>query len=346
MPPSEIMTVDRAAAILRAGGLVGLPTETVYGLGANALDPVAVAKIFAAKERPFFDPLIVHVPELDWLPRVVREFPPVARRLAEQFWPGPMTLVLPRNDAIPDLVTSGLPSVGVRLPDHDLMRQVLRKADLPVAAPSANPFGKLSPTTAEHVRMQLGNRIDGILEGGDCRVGIESTILQIEGDRVPLLRPGGISLEEIERLIGTVNLPLKTTSERPTAPGMLASHYAPRTPLVLVDQIPTLLPWPRAGLLVLREERAFASSVAQEASAATSAPPQSRQHSHRSAFVVVEELSPSGDLVVAAARFFQALHRLDAAGLDGIIAVRLPDMGLGRALNDRLMRAAHARFQP
>lgn len=181
------LTIERAADVLREGGLVALPTETVYGLGANAFDSVAVAKIFAAKDRPFFDPLIVHVPDIHWLPRVVQSFPPVAKQLAERFWPGPLTLVLPKADAIPDLATSGLATVGVRLPDHDLMRDVLRKADVPVAAPSANPFGRLSPTTAEHVRMQLGHRIDGIVDGGPCRVGIESTILQIEPERVTLL---------------------------------------------------------------------------------------------------------------------------------------------------------------
>jgi L-threonylcarbamoyladenylate synthase len=206
----------------------------------------------------------------------------------------------------------------VRLPDHDLMRQVLRKANLPVAAPSANPFGRLSPTTADHVRKQLGERIDGILDGGPCRVGIESTILQIDGGRVTLLRPGGISLEEIESLIGDVHLPQVTDAEKPTAPGMLASHYSPRTPLILVNEIPNSGDWSRTGLLALHEQNIFSS------------------------FSAVEVLSPTGDLVVAASRFFQALHRLDSAGLDKIIALRFPDKGLGRALNDRLQRAAHS----
>ena len=315
----EYVTIDRAAEILKSGGLVGLPTETVYGLGANAFDPVAVAKIFAAKDRPLFDPLIVHIADLDWLPRVVREFPDVARLLAERFWPGPMTLVLPKAAAVPDLVTSGLPNVGVRLPDHDLMRQVLRKADLPVAAPSANPFGRLSPTTAEHVQKQLGTRIDGILDGGPCRVGIESTILQIDGEQVTLLRPGGISLEEIESLVGKVHLPPRTDEEKPAAPGMLASHYSPRTPLILVNEIPRFKEMSRQGLLTLYDG------------------------ADSSNFAVVEVLSPGGDLITAASQFFQALHRLDAAGLDQILAVRFPEQGLGRALNDRLQRAATSR---
>ena len=312
-----LVTVERAAAILREGGLVALPTETVYGLGANALDPIAVARIFAAKERPFFDPLIVHVPDIDWIPRVVREFPKVAVQLAERFWPGPLTLVLPKADAIPDLVTSGLPSVGVRIPNHELTRQVLRLANVPVAAPSANPFGRLSPTTAEHVRRQLGHRVDAILDGGPCRVGIESTILQIENNGVTLLRPGGIAVEEIEALIGDVKRPASTLSEAPVAPGMLVSHYAPRTPLTIVSEVPSSAEVSRMGLLCLRHD---------------AIPEQ---------FAQIEELSPTGDLVVAAANFFQALHRLDAAELEGIIAVRFPETGLGRALNDRLQRAEH-----
>jgi L-threonylcarbamoyladenylate synthase len=313
------MTVDRAATVLRSGGLVALPTETVYGLGANAFDPVAVARIFAAKQRPFFDPLIVHIAERDWLPRVVREFPLMARRLADRFWPGPLTLVLPKHDNVPDLVTSGLSHVGIRLPDHDLMRQVLRQADVPVAAPSANPFGQLSPTTAEHVLRQLGNRIDGIVDGGPCRVGIESTILQVDGDRVMQLRPGGIPLEEILSVTGAVERPTITATETPAAPGMLSSHYAPRTPLVIVNEVPSTAPWPRTGLLTLHTP-------------------------HQHPFAQVEALTESGDLVTAAASFFQALHRLDQAGLDGILAVPFPDQGLGRALNDRLKRAAHGEF--
>lgn len=311
------ITVERAAEILRSGGLVALPTETVYGLGANALDSKAVAKIFAAKDRPYFDPLIVHLANIDWLPRVASEFPAKARKLAERFWPGPLTLVLPKTSAVPDLVTSGLPSVAVRVPDHPLTQQVLRLADIPVAAPSANPFGRLSPTTAEHVWQQLGNRIDAILDGGPCKVGVESTILQIESDRVVQLRPGGTPLEAIEELVGRVELVQSSSTEQPAAPGMLQSHYAPRTPIVLVDQIPTEPFWARTGLLVLDQ---------------TGGKP--------AGYTTVEVLSSRGDLIEAAAGFFQALHRMDSLSLDGIVAVRLPDHGLGRALNDRLQRAA------
>src|SRR5579871_1590015 len=216
----------QAAETLKRGGLVAIPTETVYGLAANALDVRAVAKIFAAKDRPFFDPLIVHLAELSWWPRVATEFPPMARKLAERFWPGPLTLILPKSDSIPDLVTSGMSTVGVRVPDHPLTRELLRLADVPAAAPSANPFGRLSPTTAEHVRRQLGDRVDFILDGGPCRVGVESTIVHVEGDVATLLRPGGVPLEEIEAVIGPVHLSASSPQNAPAAPGMLDGHYA------------------------------------------------------------------------------------------------------------------------
>jgi len=313
------ITPQMAASVLKLGGLVALPTETVYGLGANALDARAVARIFAAKERPFFDPLIVHLADVSWWPRVVLDFPPVAERLAKQFWPGPLTLVLPKNAAIPDIVTAGLPSVAIRVPDHPMTREVLRLADVPVAAPSANPFGRLSPTTAEHVRQQLGDRVDLILDGGPCRVGVESTILQFHGDEVVCLRPGGVSLEEIEAIAGPVRqlAPSASDEGQPAAPGMLASHYSPRTRLIVVDEIPAAPPAARTGLLVLLP------------------------NVRATGYAMVEVLSWSGDLIEAASNFFQALHRLDRAGLDTIFATPFPETGLGRALNDRLKRAAH-----
>lgn len=310
--------LHKAAEILQRGGLVAIPTETVYGLAANALDPLAVARIFAAKDRPFFDPLIVHLAEAGWWRRVVSDFPPLARRLADRFWPGPLTLILPKSKDVPDLVTSGMPTVGIRVPDHPLTQQLLRLADIPVAAPSANPFGRLSPTTAEHVRQQLGNRIDLILDGGPCRVGVESTIVQVLGDQATLLRPGGISLEEIEELIGPIGRASASLQNQPTAPGMLDSHYAPRTKLKIVDRISIETPPGRVGVLVFTGEF------------------------DQGGYTAVETLSPDGNLVEAAARFFQALHRLDQCGLDLILACPFPDQGLGRALNDRLRRAAHA----
>lgn len=309
--------VGRAAAIIRNGGLVGMPTETVYGLAAHALDPQAVAKVFEAKERPFFDPLIVHVPEVSWLPRVVSEFSEGARRVATHFWPGPLTLILPKAKPVPDLVTSGLANVGVRVPRHPLALELLRQSDCPIAAPSANLFGRISPTTAQHVADQLGERIDYILDGGPCQVGVESTVLQL----VPhpcLLRPGGISIEELIDLIGPVEVAASTdhpAEEAQSAPGMLPQHYAPRTRL-LVDPPDIQSLSGRWGVL------AWKSAPANMTFAAT------------------EILSPTGDLREAAANFFAALRRLDELGLDGIVAQTFPESGLGRALNDRLQRAA------
>lgn len=309
-----------AARILREGGIVALPTETVYGLGGNALDPSAVARIFAAKERPEFDPLIVHVPDVAAARNFAAEFPPLAERLVEKFWPGPLTLVLPKQSSIPDLVTAGLPQVGLRVPAHPLMQEVLRLAAVPIAAPSANLFGRISPTTPQHVAEQLGDRVDYILDGGPCAVGVESTVLQL-ADKPRLLRPGGIALEDLESLIGPVAI-IESTDDpgrkSQVAPGMLPQHYAPRTPLQLLAAGETLdqLPEGRVGLLRYRE------SINLPAAAQ-------------------EILAPTGDDRVAAANLFAALRRLDDLKLDLIIAELLPECGLGRAINDRLCRAAH-----
>lgn len=318
--------IARAADILRAGGLVAFPTETVYGLGASAFDERAVARVFEVKARPRFDPLIVHLAETDWVWRVAAEFPYRARMLAERFWPGPLTLVLPKKPAVPDLVTAGLPTVAVRVPDHPVAQKLLRAADLPIAAPSANPFGRISPTTSEHVREQLGDAIDLILDGGPCRVGVESTVLQLTGDIPVLLRPGGTTLEDLEAMIGPVSVAASAEGGfehgAQASPGTLPQHYAPRTPLLLRPHEPAGAGRPARGLRV--GLLAFQGC----------AEPQE--------FARVEVLSPEGNLCEAAAKFFAALRRLDAAGLDLIVAELLPESGLGRALNDRLRRAAHA----
>jgi L-threonylcarbamoyladenylate synthase len=309
--------VQLAARLLRAGQLVAFGTETVYGLGANATDATAVAKVFAAKARPSFDPLIVHVATRDAVADVVANFPPAAERLAEAFWPGPLTLVLPKRDAIPDLVTSGRSTVGVRVPAPAITRELLAAAGVPVAAPSANAFGRISPTTAAHVAEQLGDAIDYIFDCGPCNVGIESTVLDLSEEPPMLLRPGGTTLEEIERVIGRVALASKSEAGPQRAPGMLSRHYAPRTPLVVTDRIDEVPSFARTGLLTLTAE---ATNLGR--------------------FANVEVLSASGDLVEAAANFFAALRRLDAAQLNLIIARPFPNRGLGRALNDRLNRAA------
>lgn len=312
--------VAHAARLLRHGKLVSFATETVYGLGANALDVHAVARVFAVKSRPHFDPLIVHIADRSWLTRIVKEWPETAERLAARFWPGPLTLVLPKTDLIPDLVTSGLPSVAVRMPAHPLALELLRLADVPIAAPSANLFGQLSPTRAEHVAERLGDQIDYLLDGGPCAVGVESTVLLLEPSRAVLLRPGGVTLEEIESVIGPVALPARVTTSDQTAapsPGMLPQHYAPRTPLAIVEDLSRVTASERCGLLTLQP-----------------GPGASR-------FAAVETLSVRGDLTEAAANFFAALRRLDAARVEQIVAMPFPNRGLGRALNDRLSRAAH-----
>jgi L-threonylcarbamoyladenylate synthase len=314
------ITQDIAAAIavLQRGGLVAIPTETVYGLAAHALDPLAVARIFEAKNRPHFDPLIVHIADADQLSELVTHVPPIARRLMDAFWPGPLTLVLPKTDRVPDLVTAGLPSVAVRMPDHPVARELLRRSRLPLAAPSANLFGRISPTTAQHVVDQLADRIDLILDGGPCRVGVESTILHVgESGPLKLLRPGGIPVEAIESLTGPLETVQSNHDDAPQlAPGMLTSHYAPRKPTTLVASFEEIADKSQTGILSLTP------------------PPTPKQ------FGAVEALSPNGDLSIAAANLFAALRRLDASDVKQIAVKLCPEVGLGRAINDRLRRAA------
>lgn len=305
--------VRAAAALLRAGEAVAIPTETVYGLAANALAEEAVLKVFKAKERPSFDPLIVHIKEKEDLARVVATLPPGADALIDAFWPGPLTLVLPKQPAIPDLVTSGLDTVGVRMPAHPLTRELLGMLDFPLAAPSANPFGYVSPTTAQHVADQLGDRIPYILDGGPCAVGVESTILGWEQDRWVLFRLGGIPVERIESVIGRVEPALQHVL--PAAPGMLESHYAPRKRVVVgeMDALLRRFAGQRVGIISFRQELP----------------------GHR-----CEVLSERGDLAEAARHLFAVLRELDQSDCEVILAERFPDEGLGRAINDRLRRAA------
>ncbi len=306
--------VREAAHCLRVGGVVAFPTETVYGLGANALDERAVARIFEIKQRPRFDPLIVHVADAQVAREFVDSLPEVAVRLMDRFWPGPLTLVLPKRPCVPDLVTAGWPTVALRSPRHPLAWRLLREVDFPIAAPSANRFGAVSPTTAEAVREQLGHQIGILLDGGPCPVGLESTVVAVENDgRLTLLRPGGLPVEEVEVLVGPVAR-TRGHDDRPRAPGGLPRHYAPRTPLQLFKTSPP--PNPRAGVLAFQ----------------TPPPPD--------AFGAVEVLSSRGDLREAAARLFEALRRLDARGLDILYAEIVPEIGLGQAINDRLRRAS------
>lgn len=306
-----------AARRLRAGDLVALPTETVYGLGANALDRHAVARIFEAKARPSFDPLIVHVGNLEKVSEVA-ELPTngVARELASAFWPGPLTLILRRKPIVPDLVTSGLDTVAVRIPGASLARRVLNEAGVPIAAPSANRFGSISPTTAQHVLDGLGNDIDAVLDGGPCAVGVESTIIDVSGQAPTVLRYGGLALETIEARVGSVKQGVRIL-ERPMAPGQLARHYAPKTPLRLLEK----------GCTFPAQERALVVVAGR-------APEQARGYG------VTSELSPEGNLVEAATRLFAEMRRLDGLGMAGIDVIGCREEGLGRAILDRLRRAA------
>ncbi len=309
----------RAAVLLRAGRLVALPTETVYGLGGNALDKKAVSSIFSAKDRPSFDPLIIHQASLERLLPYVREVPALARRLAEACWPGPLTLVLPRSALVPDLVTSGLETVAVRVPSHPLTLEVLRRVDFPVAAPSANPFGFVSPVTAAHVADQLGNKLAYILDGGPCRVGLESTIVSFAvPDRPPVvLRKGGLPIERLEELAGEA-LEVRTHgNSRPEAPGMLSKHYSPGIRIVLLE----------AG------ERPPAGS-GKERALVTFNDPEAGGGDH------VYRLSASDDLAEAARNLFPVLRLLAARKYGEAYVQLVPETGLGRAINDRLRRAA------
>jgi len=311
--------VATAAALLQNNEVVAIPTETVYGLAGNALNPEVVTKIFAIKNRPLFNPLILHLSDISQLDRYVTEIPPAAATLAEHFWPGPLTLLLPKKSCVPDVVTAGLPRVAVRVPSHPVALQLLRSLPFPLAAPSANPFGYISPTSAEDVRRMLDGKISNVLDGGDCAKGIESTIVGFEGNTPVIYRPGVISAEEIKALVGAVETHRKET-QNPLSPGMLPSHYAPHTPLFLTESVADLtaafLP---TGTAVLSFKQAclLVPTINQEV------------------------LSPRGDLYEAAANLYKALHRLDGLNCQRIIAERVPDTGIGKAINDRLQKAAH-----
>jgi L-threonylcarbamoyladenylate synthase len=305
--------LEEALALLNAGKLVAIPTETVYGLAANALNADAVIHIFETKNRPHFDPLIVHVADIEQVNEVASHVPAHARTLMEALWPGPLTIVLRKHERVPHIVTSGLDTVGVRMPNHPLTLELLRSLDFPLAAPSANPFGYISPTSALHVAEQLGDRSPYILDGGECIVGVESTIIDCSGDTPTILRLGGTSVETIEEIIGPVHVNAISTSS-PQAPGMLHSHYAPRKPM-LVGNIHELLHDQGNNVSILSFKDSF--------------------HNYRNI-----RLSEIGDLHEAARNLFAAMRKLDADHHEIIIAEFVPDYGLGRAINDRLKRAA------
>lgn len=307
-----------AARLLREEKLVAIPTETVYGLAGNAFSEKAVADIFSVKQRPVFDPLIVHTSSLERLETLATSLPEQARALAARFMPGPLTLLLPKAAMIPDLVTSGSELVALRIPAHPVALALLQMLDFPLAAPSANPFGYISPTTAAHVAAQLGDKIPYILDGGACQIGLESTIVGFpDGGRPIVYRKGGLSVEAIEEVVGKVDVQAHSSSN-PQAPGMLKSHYAPRVPLVLGtrEELAVAYPDARVGVLSFREKWKGISDDHQEV------------------------LSVSGDYAEAARHLFAAMRKLDSLDLDLILAELLPEEDLGRAINDRLRRAA------
>jgi len=310
-------SVFEAAKQLTSGEVVAIPTETVYGLAANALDPTAVVKVFEAKNRPFFDPLIVHTDAIEKISDYAEAIPEQLMQLMQHFSPGPITILVKKKDIIPDIVTSGLERVGIRIPSHSLTLSLLRELDFPLCAPSANPFGFVSPTSAKHVADQLGEKIPMILDGGECAVGLESTIVGEEEGRIIVYRLGGLSIEEIESIVGKVEVKINSSSN-PEAPGMLTVHYAPKVPLVIgaIELLYEFHKGKRIALLSFQNDFSFLD------------------------FSIKRILSPDGNLQEAAANLFAALRAFSSENADVIIAEHFPESGLGRAINDRLRRAA------
>jgi len=309
----------KAVTLLRAGEIVALPTETVYGLAADALNPVAVAKIFEAKERPSFDPLIVHLPDRDWLERVAKidnQSRELIEKLIAQFWPGPLTLVLDRQAIVPEIVIAGLDTVAVRISEHPIFAEIVREFGSPLAAPSANRFGRVSPTTAQHVLDELGGRIPLIVDAGPTRHGIESTIIAPHGDKIDILRRGPITAEQLSVFS---KIDIVTARENISAPGQLPSHYAPKTPLQLIDDLNSFSPKANQRCALLAWNAV--------------------ENDKR--FVAIRNLSERKDFREAAANLFRYLHELDAFDVDLIVAERVPAQGLGAAIMDRLRRASH-----
>lgn len=310
--------IDIALAVhlLRQNKCVAIPTETVYGLAANALEEDAVAKIFVIKKRPAFDPLIVHIADISQIHELVTSVPPQAMELAKRFWPGPLTLLLPKKEIVPDITTSGLNSVGIRIPSHPMTLQLLQQLSFPLAAPSANPFGYISPTNAQHVAAQLGEEVDFILDGGDCEVGLESTIVDFTGDEPIVRRWGGITAEMLQPILGDVKADHISRSH-PQAPGMLLSHYAPKIPLIVGER-----------------NELLAQMNVNECATLSFSRPWPSQHN-----LILTE---TDDLQEAAKNLFRYMRELDGVNnIQCIYAEWVPDRGIGVAINDKLRRASH-----
>ncbi len=309
--------IDLASTLLMRGDLVAIPTETVYGLAANALNEMAVLSIFEVKARPFFDPLIIHVHSIEALSQYAELHDVRLVLLANTFWPGPLTLLLPKKNAIPNVVTSGLEQVAVRIPNHLLTLELLKKLGVPLAAPSANPFGYISPTEAKHVIKQLGNKLAYVLDGGSCDVGLESTIVGVEDGELCVFRLGGLAIEEIEKIVGRVQLRLNNSSN-PKAPGQLKSHYAPKKPVLIgnINQLIKENTTKKIDIICFGEKEYTGNEL------------------------TIFNLSPTENLKEAAINLFAFLRLGDESDADLIIAELLPEIGLGRAINDRLKRAS------
>ncbi|MDD5931139.1 MAG: L-threonylcarbamoyladenylate synthase [Oscillospiraceae bacterium] len=320
--------ISAAAKILREGGLVAIPTETVYGLGANGLDPKAVNRIFEAKGRPQDNPLILHVTGPQWLPRYCADIPPIAYVLARKFWPGPLTMILKRKSIVPDETTAELDTVGVRCPNHPVTLSIIREAGIPIAAPSANTSGRPSCTTAQDVLEDMNGKIDGVVDGGPCTVGVESTILDLTCEPPRLLRPGGLPMEDLERLIGHIDVDKAITGtlaegEKPKAPGMKYRHYAPKAPVTVVTGAPA----------------ASAAEIARRVSAASGVICFD-EYAHLFKGQEVHTLGPSADKQTQAQRVFDALRSFDESGVTEIYAQCPDNRGLGLAIGNRLKKAA------
>lgn len=307
--------IKKAASIIKAGGIAAFPTETVYGLGADAFNPSAAVKIFEAKKRPFFDPLIVHISAIDMLGRLIANASSLEMELAEKFWPGPLTIIFEKKKTVPDIITAGLPTVAVRIPANRIALDLINESDTAIAAPSANPFNYISPTTALHVEKQLGTEVEMILDGGECSVGLESTIIKTEGKKILILRQGGIEIDLLREFSDDIKIISAGSSVE--SPGQMEYHYSPATMVKIVDKI-TVDDYSNPGFGFLF----FKTPICDY--------PNERS----------EVLSNAGDIKEAAANFFSALHTLDEKGLDLILAEKVPDSGLGSAIMDRLVKAS------
>ena len=310
--------IQKAIDLLTNDELVAIPTETVYGLAGNIFSETAIQKIFDTKRRPSFNPLIVHIPNVDYLPNVVKSIPEKAKVLANHFWPGSMTLVLPKSEKIPNTITAGKNTVAVRVPNHPVTLDLLQQLNFPLAAPSANPFNSISPTKPEHVENYFKNNIQMILDGGVCKSGLESTIIGFENDEPVIYRLGALAIEDIEAVIGKVSLKNKK-EENPDAPGMLAKHYAPKTKTLFTDDV----------LQTIHNESGKKIGVL------------SFSNSYKNDTVLTEIiLSKDKNISEAASKLYNAMHELDAENLDVIIIKKMPEIGLGVSMNDRLQRAS------